>query len=152
MSDRSALGRLRGTIHHHFMPRRHSALLAAIVLAFAARPLIGDNTMALTVFSVVIMAVLVLGLYTIQVDELVGEQRKLLAERRRRSVIGWALALVAVAERLSMFFSSNHQLGVFGSISWLLFFAFITWNELRAVLRQREVRAKRSACRFRCIC
>lgn len=49
------------------------------------------------------------------------------------------LALAAIAERLSMFFSSNHQLSVFGSISWLLFFAFITWNELRAVLRQREV-------------
>lgn len=133
------MDRLREAMRRHFMPRRHSALLAAIVLAFAARPLIGDNTMALTVFSIVIMAVLVLGLYTIQVDELVGEQRKLLAERRRRSVIGWVLALVAVAERLSMFFSSNHQLGVFGSISWLLFFAFITWNELRAVLKQREV-------------
>jgi len=26
-----------------------------------------------------------------------------------------------------------------GSISWLLFFAFITWNELRAVLRQKEI-------------
>ena len=38
-----------------------------------------------------------------------------------------------------MFFSSNHELGVLGSISWLLFLAFITWNELRAVLRQREV-------------
>jgi hypothetical protein len=139
MPGNSALDRLRGAMRHHFMPRRHSALLAAIVLAFAARPLIGDNTMALTVFSIIIMAVLVLGLYTIQVDELVGEQRKLLAERRRRSVIGWVLALAAVGERLSMFFSSNHQLGVFGSISWLLFFAFITWNELRAVLRQREV-------------
>ena len=38
-----------------------------------------------------------------------------------------------------MLFSSNHELGLLGSISWLLFFAFITWNELRAVLRQREV-------------
>lgn len=121
------------------MPRRHSALLVAIVLLFAVRPLLGDNTMALIVFSIFLMAVLILGLYTIQVDELVGEQRKLLAERKRRSIIGWSLALVSMAERLSQFFSSNPELGVFGSISWLLFLAFITWNELRAVLRQREV-------------
>jgi voltage-gated potassium channel len=133
------LDRLRKAIRLHFMPRRHSALLVAIVLLFAARPLLGDNTMALIVFSIFLMAVLVLGLYTIQVDELVGEQRKLLAERKRRSIIGWSLALVAMAERLSQFFSSNHEIGVFGSISWLLFLAFITWNELRAVLRQREV-------------
>src|SRR6516225_9670972 len=105
MPANNALDRLREVTRRHFMPRRHSALLVAIVLAFAVRPLIGDNTMALAVFSIVIMAVLVLGLYTIQVDELVGEQRKLLAERRRRSVIGWVLALVAVAERMSMFFS-----------------------------------------------
>ena len=121
------------------MPRRHSALLMAIVLVFAVRPLLGDNTRALVAFSVVLMAVLILGLYTIQVDELVGEQRKLLAEWKRRRIIGWSLALVATVERGSMFFSADHQLGVFGSISWLLFLAFITWNELRAVLRQREV-------------
>ena len=68
------------------MPRRHSALLVAIVLLFAVRPLLGDNTMALIAFSIVLMAVLILGLYTIQVDELVGEHRKLLAERKRRSI------------------------------------------------------------------
>jgi hypothetical protein len=101
--------RLREVIRRHFMPRRHSALLAAIVMVFATRPLIGDNKLALTVFSIVLMAVLILGLYTIQVDELVGEQRKLMAERKRRSVIGWVLALAAIAERLSMLFSSNHE-------------------------------------------
>ena len=36
-------------------------------------------------------------------------------------------------------FIKPSELGVFGSISWLLFFAFITWNELRGVLKQREV-------------
>ena len=105
------------------MPRRHSALLVAIVLLFAVRPLLGDNTMALIAFSIVLMAVLILGLYTIQVDELVDEQRKLLAERKRRSIIGWSLALVAMAERLSQFFSSNRELGVLDSISLLLFLA-----------------------------
>jgi hypothetical protein len=139
MSGQSVLRQLRGVIRRRFMPRRHSTLLVAIVFAFATRPVIGNNRLALTIFSIVIMAVLILGLYTIQVDELVGEERKLLAERKRRSIIGWVLALAAMAERLSMFVSPNHQLGVVGSICWLLFFAFITWNELRAVLRQREV-------------
>jgi voltage-gated potassium channel len=130
---------LRGAIRRHFMPHRHSALLAAIIAAFATRPLIGNNRATLIIFSLMILALLVLGLYTIQVDELVGEERKLVAERRRRNIIGWILAAAATAERLTMFFSSNHQLGIIGSGSWLLFFAFITWHELRAVLRQREV-------------
>ena len=52
--------RLREVIRRHFMPRRHSALLVAIVMAFATRPLIGNNNLALTVFSIIIMAVLIL--------------------------------------------------------------------------------------------
>ena len=36
--------RLREVIRRHFMPRRHSALLVAIVMVFAARPLIGNNS------------------------------------------------------------------------------------------------------------
>ena len=139
MSEESALDRLRGAIRRHFMPHRHSALLAAIIAAFATRPLIGNNRATLIIFSLMILALLVLGLYTIQVDELVGDERKLVAERRRRNIIGWILAAAATAERLAMFFSSNHKLGIIGSVSWLLFFAFITWHELRAVLRQREV-------------
>lgn len=129
---------LRGIIRRRFMPRRHSALLVAIVTVFAVRPLIGGNYAALIAYSIAVMAVLILALYTIQVDELIGEQRKLEAERKRRSVIGWVLALAAMTERLSMFVW-RHELGVIGSTTWLLFFAFITWNELRAVLRQREI-------------
>lgn len=139
MPGQSVLDRLRGAIRRRFMPHRHSALLAAIIAAFATRPVIGNNRLTLIIFSLMILALLVLGLYNIQVDELVGEERKLVAERRRRNIIGWILAAAATAERLAMFFSSNHQLGIIGSVSWLLFVAFITWNELRAVLRQREV-------------
>ena len=139
MSDQSVLRRLQSIVRRRFMPHRHSALLGAIIAAFAARPLIGNNNGTLVIFSLLIMIMLILGLYIIQVDELIGEERKLRAERMRREIIGWILASVATAERLAMFFSTNRELGIVGSISWLLFFAFITWHELRAVLRQREV-------------
>jgi voltage-gated potassium channel len=139
MSARSVFDRLRGAIRRHFMPRRHSALLVAIIAAFATRPLIGNNRITLIVFSLMILVLLILGLYTIQVDELIGEERKLVAERKRRRIIGWVLGAAATAERLSMFVVPTPRLGIFGSISWLLFFAFFTWQELRAVLRQREI-------------
>ena len=139
MSDQSVLRRLQGAVRRRFMPHRHSALLGAIVAAFAARPLIGNNKGTLIVFSLLIMVLLILSLYIIQVDELIGEERKLLAERKRRQAIGWVLASLATAERLAMFFSTNRELGIVGSMTWLLFFVFITWHELRAVLRQREV-------------
>ena len=139
MPDQSVQRRLQGAVRRRFMPHRHSALLGAIVAAFATRPLIGNNRVTLIVFSLLILALLILGLYIIQVDELIGEEKKLLAERKRRQIIGSVLASVATAERLAMFVTTNRELEIVGSISWLLFFAFITWHELRAVLRQREV-------------
>lgn len=74
MSGNSAWNRLRGAIRRHFMPRRHSGLLVATIAVFAARPLLGNNYLTLISYSIAVMVVLVLGLYTIQVDELVGEQ------------------------------------------------------------------------------
>jgi len=121
------------------MPRRHSALLALIVAAFAIRPLLGDSGAALLLYNIVIVAILLVGLYSIQVSELVGEQEKLMAERSRRSVVGWTLGLAAVAARLATLVTPNHRIDVVGSICWLFFFAFITWHELRAVLRQQEI-------------
>ena len=104
-----------------------------------ARPLLGNWAMGTVVYSIAAVAVLLVSLYTIQIDELVGERGKLTAERRRRSTIGWALASLATTVRLAVIFSPSHTLYVFVSICWLLFFVFVTWNELRAVLRQREV-------------
>jgi len=139
VQEKSALTRLQGAARRRFMPHRHSALLGAIIAAFATRPLIGNNKVTLIVFSLLIVILLILGLYIIQVDELIGEEKKLRSERKRRQIIGWILASVAAVERIAMFFSTNPDLGIAGSMSWLLFFAFITWHELRAVLRQREV-------------
>lgn len=128
-----------GALREHFLARRHTALLVAIVIAFAVRPLIGDAGISPFVFSIAFLILMLVALSTIQVDDLVGERSALLAERRRRSIMGWALAVLAVAERLGTLFTPSPQLYLISSISWLLFFAFVTWAELRSVLKQKAV-------------
>ena len=137
--DQGPLGRFTGSLHDYLLPRRHTALLVAIVSAFAARPMIGDLGVAPLAFSVALMVLMLLALYTIQVDELVGERQKLVAQRKRRGIIGWLLAIPAVTERIVIVVVPKPFLILTGSIFWLLFFAYVTWNELRAVLRQKEV-------------
>jgi hypothetical protein len=127
------------TSRHYFLERRHTALLVVIVAAFAARPLIGDNAAAHIVFSLALLALLLVALYTIQIDELTGERGALLAERRRLGIIGWLLFVVAMIERLGTIIAPSPILFLVGSISWLVFSSFITWNELRALLRQKAV-------------
>ena len=103
------------------------------------RPLVGDSRAGLILFSSAMLVLLLLSLYNIDVDELVGEREVLLAQKRRRNMIGWTLAIPAIAQRFIVIFTPNPSIYVAGSIVWLLLFAFITWNELRAVLKQREV-------------
>ncbi len=119
--------------------RRHTALLAAIVAAFAVRPVVGDGRTAATVFSLAVLLLMFLALYTTRVDELVGERAGLLRERRWRGVVGGALAVVAVVERvLAAAAPTPGQLAV-AAAAWLAFFAFLTGSQLRNLLRQREV-------------
>jgi hypothetical protein len=119
--------------------RRHTALLIMIVAMFAVRPFLGDTGAGAVVFSLAILLVLLVALLTIQVDELVGEREMLLAQRRRVNLIGWALAVPAVAERLCIFFSPSSWVLLVGSLSWLLFFCYVTWAQLRTLMKHREV-------------
>ena len=75
-------------------------LLVAIVAFLAVFPVLGEAGPARTVFGLALVALLVVALYTTQVDELVGERDKLLAERRRRKLVGWSLASAAVIARV----------------------------------------------------
>ncbi len=133
------LEELRRAIHRHFAPRRHSALLIAIVATFAVRPLIGDTGAGIVIFGVALVLLLLVALYNINVDELVGERGRLLAQGRRRRIIGWALASAAAAERLAIIFVQNRTLDLVGTTCLLLFILFVTLSQLRSVLRQREV-------------
>jgi voltage-gated potassium channel len=133
------LKQLREAIQLQLAPRRHTVLLVSIVAAFLVRPLIGDSGAGPILFSTTMLVLLLLALYNINVDELVGDRETLLAQRRRRSIIAWTLGVPAIAERFAVTFAPSHLLYLAGSTLWLLLFAFITWNELRAVLRQKEI-------------
>ena len=131
----AALMRRLETICQKFVTRRHTALLIAIAGMFAVRPLIGETEAAVIVFSLATLLVLLAALLTIRVDDLVGDREALLVQRRRRRVVGWALAVPAIAERLWMFFApSSPRLVLVGSIC------------LAAVLRPTSPGASCEAC------
>ena len=129
----------RVVFHHYFAPRRHSALLVAIITAFAVRPLVGGVGSGGIIFSLTLVLLLLIALYNINVDELVGERGRLLVQARRRRAIGWVLAVAAATERLALFFEHSRALNVAGAISWLLFLGYVTLSELRSVIKQRQV-------------
>jgi amino acid transporter len=137
--EHKVLEQLREALRRHLAPRRHTALLAAIVALFMIRPLIGDRAIASAVFNIALLVTLLFALYAIQVDELVGERETLLAQRKRRSIIGWALAVPAIAERLAIIYAPSPAVYLAGTTLWLLLFIFVTWHLLRGVLRQREI-------------
>jgi hypothetical protein len=126
-------------LRDRFRRRRHTSLLIAIVAAFAARPLIGDTGAGPAVFSLALLLLMLVALYTIQIDDLVGERTALAAQRRRRSLVGWALLVPALAERVAIMFFPSRGLLLLSSAWWMVFFSFVTWSQLRSVLRQREV-------------
>ena len=80
-------------IVRYLRSHRHSALLTAIILAFAVRPIIGEGDIAPVIFSVAMLVLLLVAVLTIQVDELIGDRERLFAQHRRISIIGWALAI-----------------------------------------------------------
>jgi hypothetical protein len=112
----SELIRLRRTFRLYLFRRRHSALLAAIIALFAVRPLISSDGAGPLIFSIVFMLLMLVALYNINTDELVGERSRLLAQSRRRRIIGWVLALAAIVERLAMMLMPGSTIG-FGDIT-----------------------------------
>ncbi len=139
--DGSPLVQSGGIIRQSLLPRRHSAVLVALVTLLAVRPLLGasGSGVGAVVFSIALLVLMVVSLYTIQVDDLVGERRTLVAQRNKRSMIGWALAVPATVDRVAVMFAPNRSLILAGAICWLLLFAFITLSELRSLLKQKEV-------------
>jgi Ion channel len=137
------LERRRKSFRKFYFPRRHTVLLVAIVVFLAVWPLLaGAAGLAKIVFAVALVGVLIAALNVIQVDELVGEREKLLAERRRRKLIGWSLIGAATIERVLTLIWPSHELFLIAAVCYLLLFGFLTWEELRAVIRQRVVSAE----------
>jgi voltage-gated potassium channel len=127
-------------LRHHVQPRRHSILLASIVVAFAVRPLIGDTRAGTAFFGIAVVTLLLVALYNINVDEMVGERGRLLIQSRRRRRLGWVLAAAAALERIYVTaFPHSYAANLLDSLLWFLFLVFVTFSELRSVLKQREV-------------
>jgi voltage-gated potassium channel len=133
------LTQLRAEIRRRLTPHRHTALLIALIAVFLVRPFTGDSGVGPPLITVAMLLLLLLALYNIDVDELVGDRETLLAQSRRRRIIAWTLGVPAVLERLVALLAPTHKFYYGGTVLWLLLFAYITWNELRAVLRQKEV-------------
>jgi voltage-gated potassium channel len=135
-------GRLREWCDYaqdYFRAHRHSALLAAIIAAYAVRPLIGGGSMGYIIFSAALLLLVLIALYNIDIDELVGEREKLLVQNRRRRRIGWMLVAAAFVERVVLVFVHNRTVDVIGAIGWFLLLAFVTWSTLRGVLKQKAI-------------
>jgi hypothetical protein len=132
-------GQFREEFHRLVAPRRHSALLAAIIALFLVRPFTGDTGAGPPLFSLLIVLLLLMALYNIDVEHLVGDREILLAQRRRRNAITWTLAAAAIVERWISIFAPEHSFHMGGSALIMVLFAYITWNQLRAVLKQKEV-------------
>jgi voltage-gated potassium channel len=133
------LGQLRQALHTHLLPRRHTGLLVALIVTLGARPLIGTAGVAPLVFSIALLSVLLVALYTVQVDELVGERDLLVRQKRRISRIGWVLTVPAVFERVLVMIAPSNWVYQLGTIFWWLVFAFVTLNQLGNLLKQKQV-------------
>ncbi|MGC1398294.1 hypothetical protein [Candidatus Binatus sp.] len=107
---------LSAAIHRQFGPHRHSSLLAAIIAAFAVRPLIGDTGSSSAIFGVALVVLLLVALYNINVDAMIGERGRLVAQNRRCRILGWTLATAAAVERLLVIFVHSRMLNLAGSI------------------------------------
>ncbi len=118
---------------------RHSALLAALIFAFAVRPIVGDNAAASIIFSVTLLLFLAVAFFSLEVDELIGERAVLLARRRRQAIMSWVLGGLAVTERLLLLLAPGPAMRFASTLGWFLFFAFLTGAKLRDLLRQRRV-------------
>src|SRR5215472_16040802 len=95
---------LRDAVHLRLASYRHTALLIAIVAVFLMRPVVGESKAGLVLYSIATLTLIFMALYNIDVDSLVGERAVLLAQRRRRSILGWALGVPAVLERVIVLF------------------------------------------------
>jgi hypothetical protein len=54
--------------------RRQTILLGAIAAAFVVRPLLGNLKFATEIFSIALMALMIVALYTVRIDELIASE------------------------------------------------------------------------------
>ena len=110
-----------------------------IISIFAVRALLGDSAVAAVAFTVTLLVLMFIAFYTIEIDELVEERQLPAGAKQRRRGVLLLLAAPAVAERVYVAFAPSAPLYRLTAISSLLFFCFITWSQLRSIMKQRDV-------------
>lgn len=113
--------------------------MIAIIAAFGVRPLIGESDADGLIFGLVLMALLLLAVYNINLDDSLSEGGVPMLRVRTRRIIAWSLAAAAGVERIFLSWVHTHTLELFGTLCWLAFVLFVTVSELRSVLRQKRV-------------
>lgn len=96
-------------------------MLCAIVAFVTVQAPISDAAIAKVLFSVALVSLMMKALYATRIDELVGEEAALRAERRRHGVFDGSLAIIAIAERLATGYSSSLPIALLWELSWILF-------------------------------
>ncbi len=119
--------------------RRETILLLTIIALFVSRPFFGDTGLGAVAFSLSILTVALAAMLSLHVDDRAGEREEHRARRRTPIFVGWALAIPAVAERVWMYYAPSRYVILPGAVIWFGFFAFVTWSQIRSLLRQREV-------------
>lgn len=123
------------TIRDH----RHTTFLAVLVTTFLARPAFGDSGGAQLAFSVVVIAVLLVALLTVEADAIAeagGDRRRVRRGWRR---LAWVLAAVVMLERVVSVLEPSRTLLAIGAMSYLLFFVVVAASHFRTMLRARHV-------------
>jgi hypothetical protein len=122
--------------------RRHSSLLGAIVALMAVRPLIGDTEITLALFSALLLVVLLGSLLSLEIDNPAGAPKTWARRRRWWRLLVAALALLAIGERAWIVLVPNPVLLRWSTLCWGLLFFYVTWSQLRRLLRKTEITGK----------
>ena len=118
---------------------RHTAFLVLLGATYLARPAFGDSLGAQLAFSISVVVILLMALLTVEADAIAeaGGDKRIV--RRRWRHVAWLLAGIVIAERVESLLSPTRLLLTMGTISYLVFFAYVASSHFRTMLRSRHV-------------
>jgi voltage-gated potassium channel len=118
---------------------RHTAFLAVLGTTYLSRPAFGDSAGAQLAFSIFVVVILLMALLTVEADAIAeaGGDKRVVRRRWRR--VAWLLAAIVIGERVESLVSPTRLMLTIGTISYLVFFAFVAASHFRTMLRSKHV-------------
>lgn len=123
------------TIRDH----RHTAFLAVLAMTYLARPVFAESAGAEFAFSAFLVVILLMALLTVEADAIAEAGADKRHVRRGWRLLAWLFAGVVLAERAETLLSPTRALETVGTVSYLLFFAFVAASHFRTMLRAKRV-------------